>query len=199
MIVDAICEAWDKMSADFPEPTAEEDESRVNGALHNHLLLALQEQTLLSSLVRNVTRGSEQYSYDGTKHEFRPDLNFHLTARDIRFPLVGECKIIDASTHRTIARYKRDGIDRFTSGNYGWACVEALMVAYVRDASDAETSLAAATGSAPERWVGVRSTAHYRSVHARGFQYVGRDPREECPGDIGIIHIWLPAPAAGSP
>ncbi len=194
IIADAICRAWELVVANWPETAREEAERIVNSALVTHLLVEVKERrTPFSTMVSTVVRGAEQPSYNGEKLEKRPDLNFYLTNGNPQLPLVGECKIIDLSDRKGLDKYKRNGVDRFVDGDYAWANSEGFMVAYVRDATQAGTSLAAATGSEPEPWQAL-ARMHHRSRHARTFAYVDRDPAIEAPGEISLFHVWLDCP-----
>lgn len=190
VIVEEICEAWRQLVADWPTLAGEDIEGEVNGALVVRLLVALRGRTPFSSLVSGVTRGSEQYNYDGRRIEKRPDVNFQLRRRDAAFPLAAECKIIDAAKSQTVGRYDKNGISRFVTGDYAWFNAQGIMIAYVRDATDIERALTKVTGSAPTRWPSLRGP-HFETSHDRGFAYVDRTPEEGAPGAISLVHVWL--------
>ena len=190
IILDAICQAWECITGDWPGTASGEPERVVNAALVTHLKRALGTKTPFSTLVSSVDRGIEQHSFDGSKFESRPDLNFYLTGRDRQFPFVGECKIIDLSNGKDLKKYRENGIERFEKGDYGWANSEGIMVAYVRDASEAGTALASVIGSTLVPFTAL-SRMHHRSPHPRLFDYVDRDPDIERPGDVSIVHVWL--------
>lgn len=191
VIVEAIEAAWTSVLSEFGEVARSGIESRVNALLVTRLTVALRDRTsLFAKLVSSVHRGSEQFGFDGTKHEFRPDLNFELRKGDGAFPLVGECKILD-SGGRSLRRYEREGVDRFVGGSYGWASAEALMVAYVRDGSTPADGLGARLGTPAHPWPDGSRGPHARTLHARTFRYVGRPSGEDQPGAVSIVHVWL--------
>lgn len=190
IIVEGICSAWEEVLRNFPTIATQDPESVVNGALVSHLKLSTRGRSPFASLVQEVDRGTEQYNYDGTRHELRPDLQFRLKRLNSGYPLVGECKIMDVRGRKGLDKYKANGIERFMTGDYAWANSEGLMVAYVRDSSDAHGCLTEVTGSAPEPWKALART-HYRTRHPRAFEYVDRDPTLEVPGDIALVHVWL--------
>lgn len=190
IIVEAICEAWEAVLAAEPDTATGQPERVVNAALITHLKHGLRRRSPFSTLVSHVERGVEQHSFDGSRFENRPDLNFLLTERDRHFPFVGECKIIDHANRQGLAKYKVDGIARFEKGHYAWTNTEGIMVAYVRDASKAQAALPGVVGSTPSAFE-VATRTHHRSSHPRRFFYVDRDPVAEPPGDIAIFHVWL--------
>jgi hypothetical protein len=94
-----------------------------------------------------VVRGKESVGYDGKRIELRPDLNVFLTGHHRSFPLIVECKIIDRRRGKTVSMYTvsmylDDGLSRFLNGDYAWAMREGVLLAYVRDASRADATLA---------------------------------------------------------
>jgi hypothetical protein len=190
IIAGAIREAWARMLVDCRETATQAIEAEVNGALVTHMQDALRERSPFSSLVHSVLRGIEQYNYDGTHFEKRPDLNILFRRRDGSFPLAAECKIIDHGNGQSVHKYDINGIARFQNGDYGWFHRQGFMVAYVRDATLAEAAIHRVTGAAPARWPTQRGE-HFHTTHARTFRYVGREPGEDAPGDIDLIHVWL--------
>lgn len=64
-------------------------------------------------MVRSVHGGSNQMNFDGRFIEKSPDLLIDLTDEEAIFPVIVECKIVDASSDRTVRPYCEKGIDRF--------------------------------------------------------------------------------------
>ena len=181
----------------------EADEIEVNTLVETRLNALLDEDVRWSQLVSVVARGKETMSYDGRHLEKQPDLSIYLTNRSPSFPLVVECKLIDAPSRKRIDLYCKDGLMRFVRGEYAWAVREAFMLAYVRDGSTISSCLAPflahskarqpdayLTQSLPNPIVGSRMQLA-RSSHGRGFRYV--DPGSVPPGEIEIWHLWVSA------
>lgn len=166
----------------------------------NHLV---GDDPLASLLVRAVSRGTETKNYDATRFEMRPDIQISLTSRQHLFPLIVECKLIDLAKGKTVDLYCRDGLARFTTGDYAWTNQEAMMLAYVRGgastANHLSPFLAAAMGLSPPEYavlslpqkcvVSLPDAA--RSDHGRYFAYVHGSQSGQLPGDIAVWHLWV--------
>ena len=84
-----------------------------------------------------VTRGESQRSVDGRIGK-KPDLTFRPIAhRDVRnsshWGWFVECKVIQGVN--SVTRYRDQGVQRFSSGEYAARMPSGAMVAYVRDGS----------------------------------------------------------------
>ena len=134
-IAEMLRRAWDELLRRQLATLVSGGETEVNTMMETRLNALLEEDELWSRLVRCVTRGTEEISYDGSHLEKRPDLSIHLTRRNPSFPLVVECKLLDAGSGKKTHRYCDDGLGRFVRGEYAWATREAFMLAYVRDGS----------------------------------------------------------------
>ena len=135
--------------------------------------------------------------------EKRPDLSIHLTDRNPSFPLIVECKLIDASSDKRVKLYCDDGLLRFVRGDYGWATREAFMLAYVRDGSTISSCLGPFLAQNREKQPDIYLTDVLpeavvesdiylaRSSHNREFRYI--DQSRGSPGAIAIWHLWIGA------
>jgi len=201
-IAEVLTHAWNGLLIDRRSILLSGDETEVNSLIETRLNALLDENDLWQLLARGVARGRETLSYDGSHLEKRPDLSIHLTDRSPSFPLIVECKLIDAESRKTIDLYCDDGLLRFVRGEYSWATREAFMLAYVRDGSTISSCLEPflaksrtrqpdtyRSDSLPESmW---ESDTHLaRSSHNRDFRYVGRS---HSPGSIAIWHLWIAA------
>ncbi len=169
--------------------------------METRLNALLEEDELWSQLVRDVARGKETVSYDGAHLEKQPDLSIHLTDRSPSFPLVVECKLIDAPSEKRIKLYCDKGLARFVRGEYAWATREAFMLAYVRDGSTIwsclKPFLAKARTLQPDIYLtdalpeamGESGMPLARSSHNRKFRYIGQS--HSSPGAIAIWHLWI--------
>ena len=182
------------------------EEAEVNALIETRLNALIEEDERWSQLVSGVARGRETLSYDGSHLEKRPDLSIRLTNRSPSFPLIVECKLIDAPSRKKVDLYCNDGLIRFMRGEYGWATREAFMLAYVRDGSTISSSLEPflaqsqtkrsdvyLTESLPSS-IGGPSIPLARSSHRRTFSYIG--PNSGSPGAIAIWHLWIAAAPA---
>jgi hypothetical protein len=200
-IAKALTRAWNELLVDRRSTLLSAGETEVNSLIESRLNALLEEDDLWALVARGVARGRETLSYDGSHLEKRPDLSIHLTDRSPSFPLIVECKLIDARSRKTIDLYCDDGLLRFVRGDYGWATREAFMLAYVRDGSTISSCLEPflvnnrtrqrdpyLTEALPESiWEPDR---HHlaRSRHKREFRYVGQS---HGPGAITIWHLWI--------
>ena len=201
IIAEVLTRAWNDLLVDRRSILLSGGETEVNTLIVTRLNALLDEDSLWPLLVRNVTRGTETVSYNGAHLEKQPDLSIHLTDRSPSFPLVMECKLIDAPSGKRIRLYCDMGLTRFVRGEYAWAAREAFMLAYVRDGSTIwsclEPFLARAramqrdiylTDALPEA-MGESGMHLARSTHNREFRYV--DQAQNSPGAIAIWHLWI--------
>ena len=202
-IAEVLTRAWNDLLVDRRSILLAGGETEVNALMETRLNALLDEDELWTQLVRGVARGTETVSYDGSHLEKRPDLSIHLTNRNPSFPLIVECKLIDAPSGRKINSYCNDGLVRFVRGEYGWATREAFMLAYVRDGSTIklclEPFLAQSRTKQPDIYltdalpesIGESDMHLARSSHNRAFRYIGQS--HGSPGAIAIWHLWIAA------
>jgi len=202
-IAAALNRAWNDLMAERRTTLLSGTEAELNSLMEIRLNALLDIDDLWALVARNVARGKETISFDGTHLEKRPDLSIYLTGRSPSFPLIVECKLIDPQRRKTVDLYCEDGLLRFVRGDYGWATREAFMLAYVRDSSTIFACLRPLlhksrtkppdvylTDALPESISG--SDMHMaRSSHNREFRYVGLS---HGPGAIAIWHLWISAP-----
>ena len=202
-IADVLVIAWTDLLRSEPTTLLSGTEAEINALMETRLGQLLDEYPLWEQMVRCVTRGKESLSFDGAHLEKRPDRSIHLTARSQAFPLIVECKLIDAPNRKGADLYCSNGIRRFVNGDYSWATQEALMLGYVRDSSSIAGALnpilAASRSRAPEPYaieempqaVSPSSADLARSRHGRSFRYPTRRPPRDVPGAITLWHLWL--------
>ena len=202
IVTELLAQAWRELSLDHRETIAQGNEAEINALMAARLNGLLESDIMWHQLVRNVTRGTESISYDGSHLEKRPDLSIHLTNRSASFPLVVECKIVDINSGRTIKLYCEKGLVRYINGEYAWAAAEAFMLAYVRDNSSIKSSLTPFLIESenvtypPYRVVSLpKSVPHATadlacSLHKRNFIYQ-HNHRQNLPGPISIWHMWV--------
>ena len=203
IIAGVLTRAWNDLLVDRRSILLSGRETELNTLMETRLNALLEEDELWAQLVRGVARGKETVSHDGAHLETRPDLSIHLTDRSPSFPLIVECKLIDAPSGQRIRLYCDKGLARFVRGEYGWATREAFMLAYVRDGSTIWSCLAPflAQARAMQRDIYLtdalpqsmgESEMHLaRSSHNREFRYIGQS--QNSPGAIAIWHLWIAA------
>jgi hypothetical protein len=181
------------------------EEEEVTELLKTRLNAMLETHSLWRDIVCSVTRGSKHISFDGTHLEKQPDLSLHLTQRNASFPVIIECKVIDAKAAQDHTRYCKQGLARFVKGEYAWTTREAFMLAYVRDGSCISEcltpSLEKSKTNVPALYlvqelpvpIDLSPLDLARSVHGRGFKYPNRLPPMDDPGPIALWHLWLGA------
>lgn len=212
VILEAIHNAFGGLRIDRPGDLKTGPEKDLNAFLVsrlNNLVVEvdprdISEQSswkvLWQQLVSDVSRGNETHNYNAEHLEYRPDLNLTLTSGHPSFPLVGECKLIDHFSGKTIALYHVNGVDRFRNGAYAWALRDALMVAYVRDGSSLENALTpmllplGGGRAMSATMLPILTNPDIQaatSLHERAFTYPTRSPPEDMPGDITLWHVWV--------
>ncbi|MDB5407575.1 MAG: hypothetical protein JWL84_2487 [Rhodospirillales bacterium] len=201
IIVGGVAQAFTDIRASAPTTVATGDEAEVTALLEARLNRMIEEDKVWRQLVASVVRGKESLSFDGSHLEKRPDLSIHLSARALRFPLIAEAKIIDATRGENL--YCSKGLRRFLNGEYGWGGREAFMIAYVRDESTIATRLepylaqsAQATSYAvQDAPIAITSGTcdAARSRHGRSFFYTHTAPPANDPGVIALWHLWVDA------
>lgn len=201
IIAEGVVQAFKGIRASAPTPVTTGEEAEVTALLVSRLNRMIDEDRVWRQLVTCVVRGAESLSYNGAHLEKRPDLSILLSGRALRFPLIAEAKIIDAT--RGESRYCSQGLKRFLDGQYGWGGREAFMIAYVRDgttiASRLEPYLAHSAQSANYA-VQAGPTAlatdgcdAARSSHGRSFLYSHTTSPANDPGIIALWHLWVDA------
>ncbi|MDB5362337.1 MAG: hypothetical protein JWO51_3634 [Rhodospirillales bacterium] len=210
LIADMIALAWGDLAINRASTLAMGSEAEINALLEARLSRLLDEHPLWEQLVRSVARGKETVSFNGAHLEKRPDLSIFLSGRSPAFPLVIECKLIDAPDGKSGTLYCNNGLHRFLTGEYGWSGRDGFMLAYVRDQSTIESCLlpflAAGRMAKPDPFAvrdwpvgsghAVLDLAATR--HDRAFRYLNRIPPADAPGPIAIWHLWLPTRAGGT-
>jgi hypothetical protein len=200
-IVEVLTRAWNDLLVNRLSILLTAGETEVNTLIETRLNALIEEDERWSQLVSGVARGRETISYDGSSLEKRPDLSIHLTNRSPSFPLIVECKLIDARARKKVDLYCNDGLLRFVRGDYGWATREAFMLAYARDGSTIASCLvpflAQSQTRQPDTYLteclpiskGGSAIHLARSSHKRKFRYIG--PSSGSPGPISIWHLWI--------
>lgn len=203
LILELLQQAYDGIKADYPSALSSGDEKHLNSLMVDRLNHLVGDDPMASLLVRAVSRGTETKNYDASRFEMRPDIQISLTSRQHLFPLIVECKLIDASKGKTVDRYCRDGLARFTIGDYAWTNREAMMLAYVRDGTSTASSLhpflTTAMALSPPEYAVVTPPQKCaaslpdaaRSEHGRYFSYVHGAHNGKLPGNIAVWHLWV--------
>lgn len=157
------------------------------------------------SIFQDVVRGAEISNYSNEKLEKRPDLTFRLISVEpgldrSLYALFAECKIVGPS--HSIAAYCGSGIHRFIVGDYAWAMPCGMMLAYShtgftvthtlvpylqRAVPESETRLVHHIPRLSPDLSG--NPPVYESRHNRPWSYPDQGDR---PGDISLLHLWLP-------
>lgn len=139
----------------------------------------------------SVTRGEGQKTADGRLGK-KPDLTFRPPAykavvNTTRWGWFVECKLINGGA--SIAAYRDNGVQRFSSGEYAAHMPSGGMLAYVRDGSaPAPTLKTALTGQVGTKRHAAGPTAdRCLSQHDRS-----RLPNPCC--DVALAHLWLSVP-----
>lgn len=203
IILGLLQRAYDELKIEWPNAIATGEEKHVTGLMVDRLNHLVGDDAVASVLIRSVSRGSETKNYDGKRFEMRPDIQISLTGRQHLFPLIIECKLIDAPNRKTVDLYCHDGLARYSTGDYAWTNREALMLAYVRDgatisghlypyldASSKRTPPEYAVVSLPGRCAPSLPDAAV-SDHGRYFTYVHGSHLGKAPGDIRVWHLWV--------
>ena len=208
LIADVLACAWADLLRSHPTTLLSGTEAEINALMETRLGQLLDEHPLWDKMVRCVTRGKETLSFDGSHLEKRPDLSIHLTDRNQAFPLVVECKLIDAPNRKGPDLYCDNGLKRFLDGEYGWATREAFMMAYVRDGTSIASALSPflvkGRSRNPQPYliedtpvaVPLAGSDLARSRHGRSFRYPTRPPPRDVPGVITLWHLWVPVAAS---
>lgn len=203
VILELLQRAYEGIKADYLVAVTSGDEKHLNSLMVDRLNHLVGDDPMAGLLVRAVSRGTETKNYDASRFEMRPDIQISLTGRQHVFPLIIECKLIDIANGKTVELYCRDGLARFTTGDYAWTNSEAIMLAYVRDGASMASHLHPflsvamalsppefAVASLPQKCAALLPDAA-RSSHGRYFSYVHDAQSGESPGDIAVWHLWV--------
>ena len=208
VVAEVLGMAWTDLLRSNPATLRTGTEAEINALMETRLGRLIEEYLPWEQMVRCVTRGKETLSFDGSHLEKRPDLSIHLTTRNQAFPLVVECKLIDAPGRKGADLYCDNGLMRFLTGEYGWGTREAFLMAYVRDGSSIASALnpllSGSRSRNPQPYLieqmpsAVMPSASdlARSRHGRPFRYPTRSPPRDAPGSITLWHLWMPVPPA---
>ena len=202
IIADGVADAFKNIRVSYPQTVTTGSEAEVTALLQARLNRMIEEDKVWRQLVASVGRGTESLSFDGSHLEKRPDLSIHLSARALRFPLIAEAKIVDATRGENL--YCSQGLRRFLNGEYGWGGREAFMIAYVRDKTTIAGRLAPflahsaqatsyAVQDAPIALTSGTICDTARSMHGRSFLYTHTAPPANDPGAIALWHLWVDA------
>jgi hypothetical protein len=191
-----ITDGWTALLANNPQSAIDAAEPSVSSLLLSELL-ALRRTKRWKWMVRSIHGGSNQMNFDGTLIEKSPDLLIDLTDEEAIFPVIVECKIVNALNDQTVQLYCEKGIDRFVRGDYAWMNREGFMLAYVRDASVIATHLAPYLARTPAHGLvgepaafgGARDIAI--TIHDRNFLFPTRVAPNNRPGPIELHHLWF--------
>lgn len=207
IIAECVVQAFRDVRASAATSVTTGDEAEVTALLVARLNRMSEEDTIWRQLVACVVRGAESLSYNGAHLEKRPDLSILLSGRALRFPLIAEAKIIDATRGEKL--YCSKGLRRFLDGQYGWGGCEAFMIAYVRDATTIAgrlqpylaqaTQIASYSVQVAPNAHGVADCDSARSSHGRTFLYSHTAPPANDPGVIDLWHLWLDASSSPAP
>ncbi len=218
IIIQALRSAWEcileQMALDGGNLCAEPEPaitSRLEIALNTILGEPGHPSGFTGSLFQDVVRGAEIPNYNNQSLEKRPDLTFRLISiqpgldRSL-YALFVECKIVGPS--HPVTAYCGGGILRFVAGDYAWAMPCGMLLAYAHPGFSVSgvllPYLRRATSETEELQVrhSPRSSRDfsggpliYESGHQRTWTYPGRN---HGPGDISLLHLWLPLPS-GTP
>lgn len=140
-----------------------------------------------------VARGAKQRTSDN-RIEKAPDLVLrppvHRAVRNrSHWGMFVECKIIDGGA--SVTRYCRDGVQRFTSGEYCARMKSGMLLAYARDSQRPYAALAE-----PLREYGTTRHDGRRGAEDVSESMHTRNALPQPCVDIALIHLWL---TPGSP
>lgn len=203
ILLELLQRAYEGIRNDRAETVSSASEADINGLMVARLNHLVGEDPLAGQMVRAVSRGTETINYNASLIEKRPDIQISLTDRQHVFPLIVECKLVDAPKGKTVNLYCRGGLARFISGDYAWANREGMMLAYVRDGGSTTSHLhpflARKAASEPRKYSVVelpeKCFDHLQdaavSIHGRAFAYEHAPQNGQQPGDITVWHLWV--------
>lgn len=211
-VIEAFRIAWDDFIAD-PECHGINDIEKANETAISDALLSTMATIhntyppllkVFSTEFQTPVSDESTRNFDGNKlitkvdFCFRPKIN-PFPGRDPRyFGLFVEAKpVVDGS----ISNAMRNGLLKFCVGDYAWAMTHGVMVSYVRPTDkiliDSLTTYLNSRQdefglvNAPSYWSKDRHQQRVCSTrHKRVWTYPGSN--NHFPGDIEILHLWLP-------
>jgi hypothetical protein len=201
VLTKTLATVWSILLRKWGMQILSQDESDITTLIVNHFKNPNNTYPQWSHLVSNIDRGTEMCNFDCSRRDMKPDILISLTdSAHSGLPLIVECKLIDAKT-KSVGLYCNKGLVRFINGNYAWYDQQAIMLAYVRDASTIATSLTPhlskhqnkqldpfACEQLPEA-VEATDMDLARSRHGRNFHYIHQQPKAS--GSIVVWHLWL--------
>lgn len=192
-IIEALRWAWSELGRQDPELIRAGDEESITDRLQSLLNARRDGDRLAPGLkdFESVTRGESQRTAD-TRLGKKPDLTFRPPAyprvlNTTRWAWFVECKIIDGGA--SVTAYCKNGVRRFSSGEYAAWMPSGAMLAYVRDGSKPMQTLAEKLSEhvATRRHGPGPTDDRSESEHDRS--------RIAAPcADVTLIHLWLPVP-----
>lgn len=138
----ALSEAWERVRAHSPSVIATEDEDRITDQLVTELARmrkANEPPGFNSALFAVPVRDGKVPNRSGSSIDQMPDLTIYPAssrlgvADDRHDALFYECKVLKGK--RGLTLYRKNGINRFLSGQYAWRMPHAGMIGYVFDTS----------------------------------------------------------------
>jgi hypothetical protein len=214
IVVQGVLAAWNRIIADAEQREGDlstEGEialtARIEQALNDILAELRHPSGFSGSLFQDVIREGTFSNYNDEKLEKRPDLIIRLierypgTSRSM-YGVFAECKLV--SSAHPVRDYCQKGLLRFIQGEYAWTMPSGMMIGYASDGytvpqkltpylrSKAKNRLSLKTASLPRLRPDLADEPEvYESGHRREWVH---SPSNRSPGDITIIHLWLPLP-----
>ncbi len=217
LILQGLRSAWERILEQMIEDGGnlfEESEPAITTRLQINLNAILGElghpSGFSGSIFQDVVRGAEIPNYSNETLEKRPDLTFRLISVEpgldrSLYALFVECKIVGPGY--PVSAYCGSGILRFIIGDYAWAMPCGMMVAYSHPGFTLPNSVIPHLQSvSPEsEELQIHYLPHlsaelpgnppvYESRHSRPWVYPETGHH---PGDISLLHLWLPLPIIG--
>jgi hypothetical protein len=182
--------AWREVGQRWPQIAKSGSEEQITAKIHR----VLNEQTANSRRAapglhsfETVARGAKVESVDG-RIELMPDLVFRPpTPPDARnrsdWGYFVECKIIDGT--KSVGLYCKQGVARFTNGEYAAWMPSSALLAYVRDGSRPFATLQ------PHLATSFSTRSHAARVADASVSVHGRGALPVPCVDIALLHLWL--------
>lgn len=214
IILLALQAAWEQISREVAQDggslLAESEPmltSRLEKALNEIQTDPSHPSGFSGSVFQTVVRDGSSVNFDYKILEKRPDLTFRLVSTEpgidrYFFGLFAECKLIGPD--HPVRLYCEKGIFRFVCGDYAWGMPSGLMVGYARPGFTIPEhlipSLHAKKGGKHDLSICFNPRVAsdlsgpldvYESAHGRPWTF---PETGQSPGDISILHLWLPFP-----